>query len=200
MIFDVQRGLGARREYSRGRAERGRGERGAVLVELAIILPLVILLTFGIIEYSYAFNADSTVSQAARAGGRTASAQPRDPNMEVNAAQAVASALQTLPANQPKFVMIYKANGSGTPPGACGANCVRFDWIPATKSFNATPSAGSSWVVASRNACIPPFDQVGVYVQIDHQFITPALFGSGKLLTDHSVFRLEPASSQQCAS
>ena len=48
-----------------------RDERGAAMVEFAMILPLLVLLTFGIIEFGVAFNASSSVSQSSRAGGRT---------------------------------------------------------------------------------------------------------------------------------
>ena len=50
-----------------------------------MILPLLVLLTFGIIEFGVAFNASSSVSQASRAGGRTAAIFSTDPQLEFNA-------------------------------------------------------------------------------------------------------------------
>jgi len=49
-----------------------RGERGAVAVEFALILPLLVLLLFGIIEFGQAYNAYITVTHAAREGARLA--------------------------------------------------------------------------------------------------------------------------------
>jgi Flp pilus assembly protein TadG len=48
------------------------GERGAQLVELAIILPLVLLLIFGIIEFGTAYNNKIAINQGAREGARQA--------------------------------------------------------------------------------------------------------------------------------
>ena len=43
-----------------------RSERGAAALEFALILPILITLIFGIIEFGRAFNASITVTQAAR--------------------------------------------------------------------------------------------------------------------------------------
>jgi Flp pilus assembly protein TadG len=52
-------------------AQRLLGERGAAAVEFALVVPVLLLLLLGIMEYSRAFNAQSTLSAAAREGART---------------------------------------------------------------------------------------------------------------------------------
>ena len=47
------------------------GERGAAAVEFALILPVLILLVMGLIEYSRVFNIQISLSNAAREGART---------------------------------------------------------------------------------------------------------------------------------
>ena len=74
-----------RRAVGRTVVQRCRGERGAAMVEFALILPLLVLLTFGIIEFAIAFNADSNINQAGRAGGRTAAILSTDPQMAFKA-------------------------------------------------------------------------------------------------------------------
>jgi Flp pilus assembly protein TadG len=49
-----------------------KGERGAALVEFAIILPLVVLLLFGIVEASWAFSQANDARHGAREGARLA--------------------------------------------------------------------------------------------------------------------------------
>lgn len=49
------------------------GERGAAAVEFAIVLPLLILVLFGIVEFSLAHNRQQALHAAAREGGRVAS-------------------------------------------------------------------------------------------------------------------------------
>jgi Flp pilus assembly protein TadG len=55
----------------------GSRDRGAAAVEFAIMLPLLLLLVFGIIDFGRALNAQVTITQAAREGARlTALNQP----------------------------------------------------------------------------------------------------------------------------
>ena len=45
-------------------------DRGATAVEFALVLPLLLLLVFGIIDFGRALNAQITLTQAAREGAR----------------------------------------------------------------------------------------------------------------------------------
>ena len=48
-------------------------DRGAAAVEFALLLPVVLLLLFGIVDFGLALNAQITITQAAREGARLAS-------------------------------------------------------------------------------------------------------------------------------
>ncbi len=48
-------------------------DRGATAVEFALLVPLLLLLVFGIIDFGRALNAQITITQAAREGARLAS-------------------------------------------------------------------------------------------------------------------------------
>ena len=52
-------------------AQRLQGERGAAIVEFALVVPVLLVLLLGIMEYSKAFNAQSSLAAAAREGART---------------------------------------------------------------------------------------------------------------------------------
>jgi len=57
----------------RARRAPGRGDdRGAVAVEFALIVPILVLLVFGIISYGYMLSFRQAVSQAAAEGARAA--------------------------------------------------------------------------------------------------------------------------------
>jgi Flp pilus assembly protein TadG len=174
------------------------------LVETAIVLPVIMLLLFGVIEYSSAYNDSSVVADATRQGGRVAStlggqlsASGTTPvNQQVT--DTVASALKALPADAPKTLWIYEANNNGFPlpstqtsMGTCSTNCFRYTWNSTSKSW--TYVAGS-WAVSAQQVCTPPLDQVGIWVKIDHAFVT-GLFGATLNLDDHAVFRFEPSPS-----
>ncbi|MGH9157333.1 MAG: TadE/TadG family type IV pilus assembly protein [Acidimicrobiales bacterium] len=47
-----------------------RDQRGAAMVEFALVLPLLVMLVFGIIEFGRGYNAKITVTAAAREGAR----------------------------------------------------------------------------------------------------------------------------------
>lgn len=52
---------------------RPRPERGAAAVEFALVVPILLLLVFGIIEFGYLINRSSMVNNAARDAAREAS-------------------------------------------------------------------------------------------------------------------------------
>jgi Flp pilus assembly protein TadG len=54
----------------------GRGERGANVVEFALVLPLLMLMLLGLIDYGYYFFVELAVTNAAREGARVATTYP----------------------------------------------------------------------------------------------------------------------------
>lgn len=55
------------------RCGRATGDQGAAAVEFALVFPLLLLVIFGIIDFGRAFNAQVTLTEAAREGVRLAS-------------------------------------------------------------------------------------------------------------------------------
>lgn len=56
----------------RSAASRPAADRGVVAVEFALLLPVLLLLIFGMIDFGRALNAQITLNQAARVGSRLA--------------------------------------------------------------------------------------------------------------------------------
>jgi Flp pilus assembly protein TadG len=54
------------------RVRRGRGERGAALVEFALVLPLLMLFVFGVIEFGGTYNDYISLRNGVREGARLA--------------------------------------------------------------------------------------------------------------------------------
>jgi Flp pilus assembly protein TadG len=63
----------ARTLHPRRRLRHCERERGAAAVEFALVLPLLILLIFGVVEFSITYNRQQALHAAAREGARTAS-------------------------------------------------------------------------------------------------------------------------------
>jgi Flp pilus assembly protein TadG len=68
----------------------GPRDRGAAAVEFALLLPVLLLIVFGIIDFGRALNAQITLTQAAREGARLAALNQAD---VVSRTQAAATGL-----------------------------------------------------------------------------------------------------------
>ena len=69
-----------------------RGERGASAVEFGLVIPILLILVLGIIEFGHAFQVQGTLSAAAREGAR-AMALRNDQAQARSAVREAASAL-----------------------------------------------------------------------------------------------------------
>jgi Flp pilus assembly protein TadG len=205
MWVAVKRRMGLGRLAS---ARRG-DERGAVLVEAAIVIPILMMITLGIIEYGGAYRENAAVAGAARAGARVASSLPKTDfgctapcsDSALTVAAAVSSAMQSFGSNAPQQLWIYKVGGAGnTPPFTSCTFCVGYNWDSSTKSFGGT-KLGTGWLATKQNACASgPPDQIGVYVKTKHTAIT-RMFGGDRMLTGTTIMRLEPyVGTLACAS
>ena len=174
------------------------GERGATAVEFALVAPVLIALTLGIIEVGLllfgASSAQSSVSSAARLGA----SQARVDGYQVQIADSLGASLRKVTA-QPLQLSIFKADpttgqpASGTTPAACTTDCYRFTWDTTTKAFVVT--SGPTWPGASQRACGPAdsTDFLGVWIQFRQESISGAL--PSRTYTASAVARLEPIST-----
>ncbi len=198
-----------KRRFSGSR--RAGDERGAVLIEALIVIPVLMMITLGVIEYGGAYREDSTVAAATRAGARTASALSKSDFGVTPAtdsgyvtAQAVASVLQSLGSKAPQQLWIYQVNGSAScaPPSFSGCTYkIGYGWDSANKKFFTSLLSGSTaWPAAKQSACAGgTIDQIGVWVTVNHTAVTH-MFGTGRALTGKTIMRFEPNVSNTCAA
>lgn len=60
-------------------------ERGAVAVEMAFLVPLLLLILIGTMEFGRVFNIQNSLTQAAREGAREAAIHYKDSSLDVQA-------------------------------------------------------------------------------------------------------------------
>lgn len=176
-----------------------RDEQGATIVEAAIIIPLLILLTFGAIEFGIGFRDSAAVAGATRSGARIASAMTGQTDFANYTQLSVSDSLKDLLHADPISLTIYKADANGNPLGSFDSctDCFTYTWNAGSKTWSGP--AGDPWTVAEQKSmvCGNTLPAVGVRVLAKQSFIT-GLFGGGKNFDHKTVMRLEPISTDQC--
>jgi hypothetical protein len=190
----------SRRPFRARARHRHADDRGAALVEGAIITPLLLLLVFGVIEFGFLFKDSLTIANAARSGARVGSSSANDPLADYNVLKAIEPAQNLAHINA---IVVFKAAGpNGTLPPGCdlggqGGIC---NYYPASDlsvdqaTFLSPGFTDSlSWPSSARQCSLSvpggP-DYIGVWISATHSS-TVGLFPS-KTLHDTTVMREEP--------
>ena len=174
-----------------------RRERGATIVEAAIVFPLLFMTIFAVAEFGLAFKDWLTVSHSAREGARTGATYGNNVKADLLILEAVGEHLAPA-AIQIEEVTIYNAaTGLGTDydytPGAncSGTDCC--DWSPCPDpDLPAPPYAVPTWNPTLRSVTAPDTDTVGVRVSYTHDWIT-GLFAESTVFTTEVEYHIEPS-------
>lgn len=192
-------------------------ERGAVLVEAALIAPIAFALVFGAMELGYAYFGKLTVEHMSVAGARSASGGANDVLSDYNTLQAVRDASTGMSTSKITMVVIYRATApSDRVPAACKTasvtnttstrGCNRYvgsDLLLASSQFGCVGPPGPTqkidrfWCPTTRKTALlstngngPP-DYIGVYVAGLHNNLF-GLFGKSFTFSNDTVIRIEP--------
>ena len=166
------------------RAEPTSSERGQAVVEFALVLPVLLLLIFGIVEFALAFNAAVSVNYASRVaallaaeGGRTdgtdcmvLSAIERDLVSPATPTRISSVEIYWSDANGDQIgsnVNVYTRTGSLTCTYASGSITV-----PYTLSTARYPEADRCDVLAGCGGPHTSVDDIGVRITYVHQWAT----------------------------
>ncbi len=172
-------------------------ERGAVLVEMAIVVPIFILLLFGMLEFGLAFKDKLTMAHAVNQATRTATVLGTDSVSDFEILQAFESGLVgAVSIDTVVQVDIFKANSNGspvvwdryTPDGTpCG-------WSPCPDPDNFEGyGAPPDYPPCSRDTALDGgVDTIGVQVAYSHSWVTGVLGFSTQTWFESARGRLEP--------
>ncbi|HOT78869.1 MAG TPA: TadE/TadG family type IV pilus assembly protein [Microthrixaceae bacterium] len=195
-------------EALRFRHERSltRSERGAVVVESALALPLFLLLIFGTMEFGLAFRSYLTLANATRDAARFASTLGKDADADFQIVNEITGNLSGFKTGAIKKIIIFKATGptSTTSSGAlaaCRTGSVTGlcnTYIAGSISTNSAnygcnyTSPDRFWCPAGRKVAVSdPPDYIGVYIETRHTGVT-GVIGMTRDFSDEFVMRLEP--------
>lgn len=127
---------------------RNRSQRGTALIEFALVLPFIILLTFIVVDLSRAFMIKATVEQSAREGARMLAA-----DTTMSAAEIRVKAVTTAAGIDPKTVTVEFVRGASKgDPITCNVQ-TSFQWLyPGLFNFLGL-LGGNTVTVSGANTC-----------------------------------------------
>jgi hypothetical protein len=184
------------------------------MAEAALVLPMVVALLFGIIEWGYAMYDKQTSTNMSVSGARAASGYANDLQADYQVLQAVKQASSAMQTAKITTVIVYRATApSDRVPDACKSGsvtnttttrgCNRYagtDLALASDQFGCTGPPGPTqkidrfWCPNTRRAAASganAADYIGVYVEVFHQNAT-GLFGPSYTFITDTVYRIEP--------
>jgi hypothetical protein len=196
-----------------------RAERGQGLVEFSLILPVIMLLLLGMLEFGFAFDHAIGLGYSTREGARTGSAlgegNPSGPITCSEVDAYVVAAVQRVikspgsqvAVNRVQEIRIFDATASG---GENGTLVNIWTYTPGTGpvvdglalDFSQQSAAWSACTSGNRSSGYPA-DSIGVGIRYTYDFVTPLgamfnIFGPGTAsltLSDRTVMAINPGAS-----
>ena len=192
----------------RYRATRQRSERGAALIEAALVTPVFLLIVFFILEMGLLFRDSLTTDNASREGARAASTRGNEADADYFVLRTVEHGLEAMGLQRLQYVVVFKATGpNDTLPASCAVAsqadlCNRYtaaDFFAELDDAAGNDTGNfrcgtrdSSWCATTRETSLSAgTDFIGIHVQTRHDFIT-GMFAGGNDLGETTILRLEP--------
>jgi hypothetical protein len=195
------------------RRQRSSLERGVVMMETVLVLPFLITLMIGILEFGTAWRDSIAVSAALRQSARTGASQGSSGWSDYYVLQALNAGLSDIPSSAIRRIVVFNATTNSAPDPAClsiaapggqtGARaCNVYDasaLILSSSAFSSSATGSCPAVAVDRFYCpltrnvlqSSGIDALGVYLEMRHDF-TSRIFGTGLTITDKFIVRLEP--------
>ncbi|HLF43983.1 MAG TPA: TadE/TadG family type IV pilus assembly protein [Acidimicrobiia bacterium] len=175
-----------------------RRQRGATIVEAALVFPLLILIIMGIMEIGLAFKDYLTVSYISREAARVGALAGNDADADCAILRGISTVATQGDLNRITSIQIFKADVNG----AQGVtNYAVFDGgdpslcnVPAQPSDTWTINP-IGWPATSRKTTVgsQPLDIIGVRIIMTHDWVTNFAPFRGSITIDEStITRLEP--------
>lgn len=189
-----------------------KGERGAALIESAIITPVLMMFIFGIFEFGFAFRDYLTVANATRDAVREASVAGNVGDTDYRMLRSIRRAAAALPDDGLDLIVIFRATGpTSTVPASCaaGTSTVGLCNVYTSASLQLDETQFGCQAVADGDLINSPdrfwcpfdrevsagtgLDYVGIYIRSQHDYIT-GLFGDSITFDDQMILKVEPQS------
>jgi Flp pilus assembly protein TadG len=176
------------------RVQRRTDEKGATLVETAVVIVIFTVLMFGILEFGFLFKDWNSASSGAKEAARLASTVPMDASMvndTVNAVKAKGNGVKFNSGDQIQIVRVNGATGVAASCASGATQCRVYQWN--RSAF--TGVSGTTLTLSTLQTCYsatgtPALDSIGVKLIVHHKSLTG--FFPDHTFTVQSVVRIEP--------
>jgi Flp pilus assembly protein TadG len=138
-----------RRSSSRAR----RSQRGAVVVEAAIVFPLILIVVFGMLEAGLYFKDALSLSDVVRDAARAGAAHGNSPDADYWILQTLIEEGSALPQSQIQEVIVYNAASTPTPPNPAAQAAQATACYAAGTGTTTATSSGLSTNTYGINSC-----------------------------------------------
>lgn len=203
-----------RRSRAAGRLD---GDGGAVIVEFALVLPILLTFSLGIIDFGNAYRQENIGQQVVMSAARTDSQQSKGRFADYEALRNISSGASAMANTVVKEVVVWKANTlitpqcTGTNPtgttvkgtaGLCNIYSVTQVNEPnpgvgfpagASNSLSCNGGWDSNWCPLTRNNADGAGDYLGIYVAFEYSSFTKIIASGKQKISEYAIYRLEPA-------
>jgi hypothetical protein len=176
------------------------------MIEMAVILPFLVSLVMGTVEFGEGWQANLRVQSATRSAGRTGSSLSTNRQADYFMLQTLKAGLTKFTSAEVRHIVIYKAtSANGEPTAPCKAASVtgvcnhytglQMNTLTAAHFPGTTCAAGSpddAWCPDERINTQAGADQLGVWVEVFYTYRTKYFPGSGITMKQYVVMRIEP--------
>lgn len=205
----------ARARIRAGLDRRCRDDDGAVLVEFALVAPLLVVILAGTIDFGIGFRNRIVIQGAVRNGARMAAVLGPDASADQMALSTMAAGLSDLTNATITKVIVFETDQNGAITSACtsitpsgsgsgvsssSTGCNVYNATQVTNSSTTFVQAGSGCTTGwdrfycpknRSNQLTGPPDYLGVYMEINYIPLTK-IFKTSFSLSDKVVVRIEP--------
>jgi Flp pilus assembly protein TadG len=202
-----------------------RSDEGAVIVEAALVLPLIVMLVLATLEFGFLHQDANQLERSVQTAARVGASMATNGFADYEALRSLDSSLSKLHEATVKKVIIYRAS---TPNGNVPAACLTASTTPPLAAHGvstgttrcnvyvtdqvkaANPNTGFPSTSSTRPSCTGgwdvnwcpssrrrniPADYLGVWVQIEYKPVTSLFNRSTITVARKAVFQVEPCAA-----
>jgi hypothetical protein len=190
---------------------RAARERGQSMVEMALILPVLVMIVIGTLEFGFVFDHHLTLEYATREGARAGAALAHggvgppgcdgasevDPRIIAAVQRVLTSPGSPIELDEVEEIHIYNADADGIEDSNDLVNIWQYSaGLGPTVDGLALNfiEMSAAWGACGRNNSAVGTQSVGISITYRYDYKTPFrfLFGNGLTMTDHTVMQLNP--------